>query len=101
VSEDGLGRVVYGAITVSAIPGRDLLSLLLQADADITYLCMAGSCGTCRVRILSGGGNLCERSAAEEVMLPPGHSELRLACQADVVGRGDIVCTQNGIAVEH
>jgi ferredoxin len=86
-------RISYGKRSCPAEADRDLLSQLLDAGGEITYLCMAGSCGTCRVRVLAGGEHLAPRSAAEDQRLP-ADPELRLACQAMVLGTGDVRVVQ-------
>ncbi len=71
--------------------GADLLSLLLEAGCDIQYVCMAGSCGTCRVWVTAGGENLQPPEAWENRGAPAG---TRLACQARCTGNGDIAIDQ-------
>ncbi len=87
-------RVVFGDTVAPATPGHDLLALLLSAQADIQYLCMGGSCGTCRVRIRAGREHLAPMGEAELAMLPGGDGSERLACQALVIGDGDVVVAQ-------
>jgi len=83
----------YGKRSCPAQADRDLLSQLLDAGCEIKYLCMAGSCGTCRVQVLSGGEHLAARTAAEELRLP-ADPQLRLACQAMVLASGDVRVVQ-------
>lgn len=73
-------------IEVDARPGVDLLSQLLDAGGDPPYLCMAGSCRTCRVQVLAGEEALEPREAAE-AHLPLGQ---RLTCQARYRGPGTV-----------
>jgi ferredoxin len=93
-----MAEVVFGSTRAPAIAGRDMLSLLLDEGADITYLCMAGSCGTCRVHVCSGGGFLDPMTAAERAILPGSDGAERLACQAAVTGRGDVVVDQDHLS---
>jgi len=79
----------YGKRSCPAEADRDLLSQLLDAGCEIEYLCMAGSCGTCRVRVLDGAQHLGPRTASEDVRLPDD-PQLRLSCQAVVLGSGDV-----------
>ena len=81
----------FGDLTLDARAGHDLLGLLLDAEAPIEYLCMSGTCRTCRVRIISGGEHLAPMNDAERWSLKAGLSDVRLACQAVVTGTGDIV----------
>jgi ferredoxin-NAD(P)+ reductase (naphthalene dioxygenase ferredoxin-specific) len=86
--------IVYRGQRVPAVAGRDVLSLLLDHDLPIQYLCMAGSCGTCRVQVCAGGGHLEPMGDAERAMLPDSDGGDRLACQAIVIGDGDVVIAQ-------
>jgi ferredoxin len=90
-----MAEVVFGAVRAPAIAGRDVLSLLLDEGADISYLCMAGSCGTCRVRVCAGRQHLAPMNAAERFMLKDAPADQRLACQAGVTGGGDVVVDQD------
>jgi ferredoxin len=90
-----MADVVFGDLRVPATPGRDVLALLLDEGAEISYLCMAGSCGTCRVRVCSGAEHLKPMNAAERFMLPGSDGSMRLACQAVVTGGGDVVVDQD------
>lgn len=70
------------------LPGQDLLGAMLDAGMPALYLCMAGSCGRCRVRVSSG----------LEALAPPNQAELfqrcagdqRLACQARLAGEAAV-----------
>ncbi len=90
-----MAEVVFGTVRAPASAGRDLLSLLIDEGADISYLCMAGSCGTCRVRVCSGGQHLAPMTDAERYMLAGAAGDQRLACQALVIGDGDVVVDQD------
>ncbi len=79
---------------VEAVAGRDLLGLMLDAGVPMQYICMAGSCGTCRVRVLSGGEHLLPMTRSEQRFQPTSRGEVRLACQAIALGTGDIEITQ-------
>jgi ferredoxin len=74
--------------------GEDVLSQLLIAGANIQYLCMGGSCGTCRIRVLSGQENLDPVAPGELHWFPETTGEIRLACQAMCKGTGDVVVDQ-------
>jgi ferredoxin len=77
---------------VPAEPGGDLLGSMLARNLPAMYLCMSGSCRRCKVRVVSGGENLDPRHRAEDAhRLGPDE---RLACQALVVGDGEIVVKQ-------
>ncbi|MBA3697251.1 MAG: (2Fe-2S)-binding protein [Planctomycetes bacterium] len=75
--------------------GEDVLSQLLLAGAPIQYLCMGGTCGTCRVRVLRGQEHLNEVAPGERHWFPDTTGEVRLACQAICKGTGDVVVEQS------
>jgi ferredoxin len=87
--------IVFRGERFPARAGQDVLSLLLEGQADIMYLCMAGSCGTCRVRVLAGSEHLEPMDAAERTHFPTSQGEVRLACQARCRGGGDVVVEQD------
>ncbi len=91
----GAAAIVYHEQRYPIEPGRDILGLLLDQGADIQYLCMAGSCGTCRVRVCAGGEHLEAMSDAELAMLRDSDGGDRLACQAIALGSGDVVIEQS------
>lgn len=72
--------------------GQDLLAALLDAGEPALYLCMSGSCGRCRCRVVAGGAALAPLSEAERQHGCDG--EQRLACQARVVREAEIVIEQ-------
>jgi ferredoxin len=78
--------------SVPATKGHDVLGQLLTVGADVQYLCMSGSCGTCTVKIVSGAEHLAPPTEAETHCLKtPG---TRLACQACTTGTGDVTVDQ-------
>ena len=78
-------------MTVDVDAGMSLLNLAAEVDCDITFGCKSGSCGTCRIRIVSGMENLSPPSAEEADFLKGFGAQFdeRLGCQ--VVIQGD--CT--------
>ena len=86
--------IVFRTKRYPALAGQDILGLLLEGGGDIMYLCMGGSCGTCKVRIISGGEHLETANEAELEHFPGTSGELRLACQAYCRGTGDVVIEQ-------
>ncbi len=77
---------------VEVAPGSDLLGSMLARKLPAMYLCMSGSCRRCKVRVVAGAENLDPRHRAEDVHhLGPDE---RLACQARIVGDGEIVLKQ-------
>ena len=72
--------------------GVDLLGQLLNHGSAVTYICMSGSCGTCKVTVKSGMEHLSAKAGMENMHgCKDGE---RLACQAVCRGSGDIVVEQ-------
>lgn len=69
-----------GSAPAPLATGQDLLGAMLDAGLPAMYLCMAGSCGRCRCRVLAGGESLQAQTSAEQFH-DCGPDE-RLACQA-------------------
>lgn len=84
----------FGNLCIPQKADQDVLSQLLIAGADIQYLCMGGTCGTCRVRVLQGQEHLGPVEPGERQFFPDTTGELRLACQAMCKGTGDVVVDQ-------
>ena len=84
-------------LLVEAPIGTLLPDIADASGADLTFGCRAGSCGTCRVRIVRGIEH-CSPMLAEErdflagLGVPP---DQRLACQ--VVVQGDVAIEYLGI----
>lgn len=75
-------------LVVEAPWGTRLQDIADASGADITFGCRSGSCGTCRVRVLSGLDHCSAPSPEERDFLQglgaaPDH---RLACQVRVEG---------------
>lgn len=68
--------------------GQDLLGSLLDGGIPVMYLCMAGSCGRCRVHLTAGADLLSPPNPAEQHHGCGGPE--RLACQARLAEDGDI-----------
>jgi ferredoxin len=88
VAEQARIRFLPEDLLVEAPPGTSLQDVADASGADITFGCRNGSCGTCRVRILRGGGN-CSPMAREERDFLRGMEapeDQRLACQIAILG---------------
>lgn len=72
--------------------GQDLLGALLDAGQQPMYLCMAGNCGRCRVRVIAGEDLLAEPNRAEQHHGATGPE--RLACQALLASDGAVAVSQ-------
>lgn len=84
----------FGEVCIPQKAGEDVLSQLLLAGANIQYLCMGGTCGTCRVYVRQGQEHLSPVEPGERHMFPETTGEVRLACQATCKGTGDVVVDQ-------
>ena len=76
--------------TINVRPGANLLEALRDAQIPMSYSCMAGRCGTCRVRVESGAEQLSAATQTERDTLERLGAGVRqrLACQASVNGPG-------------
>jgi len=90
MSETDLARVHFllDDLLVQAPVGTPLQEIADHGGADLTFGCRNGSCGTCRIRIVSGLENSSpvgpeERDFLASIEAPPDH---RLACQICVNG---------------
>lgn len=86
-----MAKLTFNGTTIPQQKGADLLGQLLTVGADIQYICMSGSCGTCKVRVTAGNENLTAAGGMETMHCKPGE---RLACQAVCRDTGDIVIEQ-------
>ena len=87
-----MATIIYKNQTIEQQKGRDLLGQLLDAGTDVQYICMSGSCGTCKVTVTVGMEHLTAKAGMENMH---GCREgERLACQAMCRGTGDIVISQ-------
>lgn len=89
-----MAKLIYGGKTYDAEVGHDILGTLLQHQAPIMYICMSGSCGTCRVKVCKGGEHLMPPESVERRHFPGGDGTERLACQAVLLGTGDVEVEQ-------
>jgi ferredoxin len=90
----GEPAIVFRGRRYPALAGQDILGQLLEGGSDILYLCMGGSCGTCEVRVLSGGEHLEPANEAELEHFAGAAGAKRLACQAYCRATGDVVIEQ-------
>lgn len=90
-----MATVTFDGRTYEVPKGRDLLGGLLDGGAPISYICMAGSCGTCRCRVTAGADQLAPLDEAERRHFPERDGSVRLACQAVVTGDGPISVSQD------
>jgi ferredoxin len=89
-----MAKIIFNGKPYEAEAGRDILGTLADAHANIMYICMSGSCGTCRVRVCKGREHLTPLENLERRHFPEDDGSVRLACQAIVLGTGDIEVEQ-------
>lgn len=75
-------------LEVEAPAGTPLQDLADRSGADLTFGCRTGSCGTCRVRILSGAEHASPMEPEERDFLKAlgAAPDERLACRISVLG---------------
>jgi ferredoxin len=75
-------------LEVEVDEGIALVDVAAEVDCDITFGCKSGSCGTCRVRVVSGMDNLSAASTEEKDFLDGfgAHPDERLGCQLKING---------------
>lgn len=83
----------FKEVATPIVPGTTMLEQLLDARAPVVYLCMGGTCGTCKVRVVSGGQHLEPRADGEDAHNL--RADERLACQAVTTGSGDVTVDQH------
>lgn len=87
-------RVAGTDTVIEAHVGEDLLTALQASDVPIATSCGGvATCGTCRIRVVSGGENLTPIRPQELVHLGnvAKMTGQRLACQSQVLAGGEIV----------
>lgn len=84
----------FKATVATAAAGQDLLGAILGAGGSMMYICMSGSCRTCKVRVTSGGEHLDPLTSAERAHRLDLTKGERLACQAFCRGTGEVVLEQ-------
>ena len=90
----GEPAIVFESKRYPALVGQDILGLLLERGADIMFLCMGGSCGTCKVQVVAGAEHLEPADDGELEHFSGNPGAARLACQAYCRGTGDVVIEQ-------
>ncbi|MDR6639493.1 iron-sulfur cluster-binding domain-containing protein [Paenarthrobacter nitroguajacolicus] len=73
---------------VDARPGETLLAAGLRSGADLPYSCLAGSCGTCAVRVTKGSAG---PQSAEVLGTQKSEAGWVLACMAAPLGEPALV----------
>lgn len=87
-------KLTFNGKSYDAEIGRDVLGVLADAGAPIMYICMSGSCGTCRVTVCKGREHLMPLENMEKRHFPEADGSVRLACQAVILGTGDVDVVQ-------
>ena len=88
------GKLTFVDINVSVnVPaGTRVIEVSEKVGAGIIYGCREGDCGTCMMKIISGGQNLSEPTALEDKVLKENMAGkgMRLGCQAQIIGEGEV-----------
>ena len=87
-----MASIIYNDKTYALQKGADVLGQLLNQGAEVQYICMSGSCGTCKVKVVAGAEHLTTLAGMES--MHGCNAGERLACQAVCKGTGDITITQ-------
>lgn len=80
-------------LSVPIDPDRTILDVLIEARAPITFLCIGGTCGTCKIRVARGQEFMIPRDQSEESHDLAANE--RLSCQAQCTGAGDVFIEQD------
>lgn len=81
-------RFVTEQLEVDVDPGMSFIDLCDAAEADVTFGCRSGTCGTCRVKVIEGSENLSPMGRDERDFLEGFHAKPneRLGCQLTIQG---------------
>ena len=79
-------------VTVNVPAGTRVIEVSEKVGAGIIYGCREGDCGTCLMRVEAGMESLSEPTALEDKVLKENMAgkDMRLACQAQVLGEGEV-----------
>lgn len=85
-----------GSHTIEVPPRSNLLQSILAHGIDYRWSCTQATCGKCQCQVLDGAGNLQRPTVNEPARLSQTLVDMgfRLACQAKVLGPGDITIRQ-------
>ncbi len=85
-----------GTFGLEAAPRSNLLQAILAAGIPYRWSCTQATCGKCQCQVLQGAENLQRPTVNEPARLSQTLVDMgfRLACQAKVIGPGEIVIKQ-------
>lgn len=85
-----------GESIFEAAPRTNLLQAIRAANIPYRWGCTQATCGKCQCQVLEGGESLQRPTVNEPARLSQTLVDMgfRLACQAKIVGPGDIVIRQ-------
>ncbi len=89
-----MALICFGEYRIEAEADCDVLNLLIRNRVPIDYLCMSGTCRTCRIEVVSGGEHLEPITELELSHFPDSTGEIRLACQTIMRATGDVFIKQ-------
>lgn len=88
------GKLTFDDIDVSVnVPaGTRVIEVSEKVGAGIIYGCREGDCGTCLMKVEDGMESLSQPSVLEDKVLQENMAgkDMRLACQAQIIGEGEI-----------
>lgn len=89
-------RTRDGEHTILVPPRTNLLQAIREAGVPFRWSCTRATCGKCQCRVVEGAANLQRPTVNEPARLSQTLVDMgfRLACQAKVVGPGDVVVEQ-------
>jgi ferredoxin len=78
--------------------GQSFLDIDSENETPLLFGCMAGACGTCKIKVVEGASNISpmedhERSFLESIDAQPDE---RLACQSKVLGDCSVLVQDYG-----
>lgn len=81
-------KVLLDDVAVEFPEGTKLYDIAQEANLDITFGCLTGSCGTCKIRVVEGATNLSKVKPTERDYLKntQAKEDIRLGCQCILNG---------------
>jgi ferredoxin, 2Fe-2S len=89
-------RTRQGEHTMTVAPRSNLLQAIVAAGVPYRWSCTQATCGKCQCQVVAGGENLQRPTVNEPARLSQTLVDMgfRLACQAKVLGPGEVVIKQ-------
>jgi ferredoxin len=86
-----------GEHTIMVAPRTNLLQAIVGAGIPYRWSCTQATCGKCQCQVIAGAEHLQRPTVNEPARLSQAlvDAGFRLACQAKVLGTGDVVVKQS------